>query len=164
MKEVFPNLHLGADEDFGFAMESGYTIVSAAKEPHHRDALGYTTRGAPEEHPERYCVQRGDHLILNWVDVDDPRFFRKEELFRAGDFISRALINDTPVLVHCNKGLSRSPALVLWWLHKWAKGWENESPETALAALEHVLGYHAEPRNGIWGFVKENWNGARLDD
>ena len=160
MIEVFPNLFLGSDEDFGPALEWGFSIVSAAKEPHHRDALGYRGNGVKidKTHPEYYAAQRGGHLILNWVDVDDPQYFRREELERAGNFIARALINDQSVLVHCNKGQSRSVALVLWWLHKWADSWADETPESSLASLEAVHNYPAEPKPGVWGFVKEHWN------
>jgi hypothetical protein len=47
--EVRPNLFVGGGADFDAVWdEPGWMILQCAKEPWHREALGYTGRGAPK--------------------------------------------------------------------------------------------------------------------
>ena len=52
------------------------------------------------------------NLFLNIIDARDPALFVKEAIDAALDFIDEALAKGLKVLVHCDRGDSRSPAIV----------------------------------------------------
>ena len=116
MIKVDNNLFVGDERDYEFnvSRQDGWAIVHACKDPYHRQALGYRTRGAPKDHPEYLVARRGNRLILNIVDANDPSFFAKEMIDQALDFIDKSLSNGKKVLVHCNQGESRSPSIALY--------------------------------------------------
>ena len=94
-----------------------WCIVHAAKEPRHRDALGYTGRGAPKENPEYLIARRGNELMLNLVDMAkvSPEF--TDPIFTAAhDFMREALADGKQVLIHCNEGKSRAPTIAMLYL------------------------------------------------
>ncbi len=79
MIEVAPRLYVGTDKDFQqLIMPERWGVVHACKEPYHRMALGYTKQGAPKDHPEYLYAVRNGHLILNLVDVEDPKYVAKQ--------------------------------------------------------------------------------------
>jgi hypothetical protein len=98
MIEVTPNLFVGEQNDYDHdvAHRDGWAVVHACKEPHHRNALGYTGRGAPQDHPEYLVARRGNRLMLNIVDADIPAFFDKTMIDAALDFIDEALESGEP--------------------------------------------------------------------
>ncbi len=53
------------------------------------------------------------HLILNMVDAKDPELFSKEMIDAALDFMDETLSRGLKVLVHCDRGESRSPSIAL---------------------------------------------------
>jgi predicted protein tyrosine phosphatase len=138
-------------------MEEGWAVVHACKEPYHRQALGYLGRGAPKEHPEYLIAQRGDRLILNIVDVDNPAFFNKAMIDTALDFIDEALGRDMKVLVHCNVGESRSPSIALLYLACRAKVLSRESFLEAEEEFRRLYPAY-NPRAGIRGHLQQNWH------
>jgi predicted protein tyrosine phosphatase len=109
MIEVYSRLFIGSELDYEGTVshQSGWAIVHACKEPYHRQALGYSGRAVPSTHPEYLIAQRGKRLILNMVDTDNPRFFAKEMIIRALDFIDQQRADGLKVLIHCNQGESR---------------------------------------------------------
>ncbi len=167
MIEVYPRLWVGDDNDASNVISHAqqntkgmgltlapWAMVSAAKEPYHRALVGYTGRGAPKDSPEYYSARRGRHLALNWVDVDDPGFFRAREVYEAHVHIQAAQHMEIDCLVHCNQGVSRSPALALSWLHiyggdEWVLGFEE--------AEEKFRGVYPpyDPTSGVREFIKE---------
>jgi len=90
MKEIYSNLYIGNENDYVSYVQGhdGWAVVHACKEPYHRQALGYTGRAAPKTHPEYLIAWRGNRLILNLVDVDNPAYISKEIIDTALDFIS----------------------------------------------------------------------------
>ena len=82
MKEIFPNLFIGNQDDYEslVRLQDGWKVVHACKEPYHRRALGYSTRGAPKDHPEYLIAFRDNELILNMVDAADVSYIPKEKL------------------------------------------------------------------------------------
>jgi len=72
MIEIYPNLYIGNEDDYESKVrsETGWCVVHACKDPYHRQALGYTGRAAPKEHPEYLIARRDNQLILNLVDAD----------------------------------------------------------------------------------------------
>ncbi len=118
MIEIFPNLFIGTEADYELSVRSvpGWCVVHACKDPYHRQALGYTSRGAPQSHPEYLLARRDNRLILNLVDVADPSYIRREIIDAALSFIYEGLQEQEKVLVHCNKGESRGPSIGLLYL------------------------------------------------
>lgn len=158
MTEIHANLFIGNESDYEFNVKNqdGWNVIHACKEPYHRQALGYSGRGAPKDDPEYLMAKRGNRLILNLVDVDNPAYIAKEIMYEALEFIDQGLIENRKVLVHCNQGMSRSPGIGLLYLAK--EGIiNNGSPENALADfLEIYPGINMA--GGMRGFLEKNWN------
>lgn len=173
MVEVHPRLWVGDDNDAERVLRSVqlnlrgpvtdlatpatwgvWAMVSAAKEPYHRALVRYTGRAAPEG-PERYAARRGRHLALNWVDVDDPTWFRATELREALTHIEAAQRMEIDCLVHCNQGVSRSPALVLGWLYCYGPDeWGTLSFERAEERFKAIYPAY-DPTRGVREFIRE---------
>jgi hypothetical protein len=119
MIEVCPNLFVGSDADFPIVnLLKDWFIVQAAKEPWHREALGYTTRSAPADDPEYLYALRDNRLILNLVDAQEERYIPFTILDAAIGFIGKELESGHKVLVHCNQGESRAPSIALLYMVK----------------------------------------------
>ena len=118
MVEIHPKLFVGNQDDYeqNVRFQPGWRIVHACREPYHREALGYRGRSAPEDNPEYLVAVRGDRLILNLIDADDPAYIPKEIMDRSLAFIEQSLGDRCRVLVHCNQGLSRGPSIGLLYL------------------------------------------------
>ncbi len=101
MIEICPNLYVGDQYDFedNVRFLEGWAVVHACKEPYHRDALGYTGRGAPKDHPEYLIARRDEGLILNLVDADDPAYIPQEIIDTAIRFIAGKLGASMNVLI-----------------------------------------------------------------
>ena len=158
MKEVYPNLFVGDENDYrenAKTME-GWFIVHACKEPYHRQALGYTGKAAPKYDPEYLWAERENRLILNLVDAPDPRYIPKEIIDKALAYIDQYLESGKKVLVHCNQGRSRSGGLaLLYLLSKNVLSGETIEEVSQNFASQHYPPY--APAGGISGFLKQNW-------
>lgn len=173
MKEIFPNLYCGSEQDFYrsllctdgpvksemellMCMPEGWAVVHACKEPFHRMALQYTGRGCPKEHPEYLWSERmGNRLALNIVDAPKPEFFDKSMIDKALDFIDEKLKAGMKVLVHCNLGESRSPSLCLLYLIKQGIIKGNTFSDCEIEFMNLYPEY--KPGLGIYGFMKDHW-------
>jgi predicted protein tyrosine phosphatase len=164
MIEVYPNLFVGDEIDYelNVAVQEGWAVVHACKEPYHRQALGYRGREAPERHPERLVARRGYRLILNMVDARDPELFPKEMIDAALDFIDEALSRDLKVLVHCDRGESRSPSIALLYMAARLGELPTESLEAAEEKFRAVYPYY-NPQPGIREHLRQNWHRYRSD-
>lgn len=130
MREVFPNLYCGNDNDYSNLMKEhipgreidqptdNWAVVHAAKEPCHRQFVGYTGRGCPKESIEYLWAERGNRLALNIVDAPKAEFFDKSMIDKALEFIGQKLDEGLKVLTHCNEGRSRSCALIILYVTK----------------------------------------------
>lgn len=159
MIEIDPKLWIGAQADFEAldpALE-GWAVVHACKEPHHRQALGYSGRGAPKEHPEYLMARRERRLILNLVDVDDPKYVAKEIMDAALEHIRASLADGLSVLCHCNQGASRSPTIGM--LHLAASLSEDFDEAVARFKESHYEPY--APARGVLEFAREHWSSYR---
>jgi hypothetical protein len=161
MIEVCPGLFVGDDSDCTFlnsvGPENGETwfVVQAAKEPWHRNALGYATKGAPKEDREYLYAVRPGRLIMNLVDAHEEKYIPYELIKVAVDFIGKELEAGSKVLVHCNKGESRAPAIAM--LYMASKGL---LPDNLNAAEPKFLDIYPDyrPGRGIDEFVFHNWH------
>jgi len=103
MIEIHSNLFAGdATDELKVRGRDGWAVVHACKDPYHRQLLGYTTKGAPKDHPEYFFAERGNRLYLNLVDAPDPEYIPKEIIDKAIAFIHEKLSEGSKVLVHCN--------------------------------------------------------------
>lgn len=157
MLEVYPRLWVGNQHDANVVgTNHRWSIVHACKEPYHRQALGYTSLGAPKDHPEYLIARRNHRLILNLVDTDNVAFVRKEMIDAALDFIDEQLKLGQDVLVHCNQGGSRAPSIALLYLARHRPSEDYSKAETAMAAFRVMYPQYA-PLRGMHDFVIENW-------
>ncbi|MGD9937531.1 MAG: phosphatase [Methanoregulaceae archaeon] len=157
MIEIHPNLFIGDENDYECRVrcESGWHIVHACKDPNHRQALGYRTRAAPKDHPEYLIARRDGRLILNLIDPPNPAFVPKEIIDAALDFI-HSNIGDTRVLVHCNQGESRSPAIGMLYLATHTRKLPFKDFFEAEAAYRTIYPAY-NPGPGIRGFLINHW-------
>ena len=158
MIEVHPGLFVGeqASYESRVRLESEWVVVHACKEPYHRQALGYSGRAAPKNHPEYLIARRGNRLVLNLVDADDPAYIPAEIMDAAVMFIHEHLNAGRRVLVHCNQGLSRSPAIAMLYLGTHTDRLSRGSFEQAFTSFRKVYPPFA-PALGVLGFLRERW-------
>jgi len=150
MTEVHTNLFVGSQADLTPTVHD-YAIVHAAKDPWHRQAVGYTERAAPKDHPEYLFAHRRNRLSLNLIDAAYPQFIPDAVMDEGCKFIGKHLAAGSKVLVHCNQGQSRGPGLAFYYL--WKSALLPEEFEVALAEFKKV--YPAfNPASGILGFLK----------
>jgi hypothetical protein len=160
MIEIFPNIYVGAAADLIHAddgnkgIKEGWYVISAAKDPWHREALGYTGRGAPKDHDEYLIARRPGRLILNLIDADNPDFVRDEIVTAVIDDINDSMALGRKVLIHCNQGQSRAPTLALLWLHR--RGILGGSYDEAAFIFKKVYPDFA-PAAGMDGYARAHW-------
>lgn len=156
MIEVFSNLFVGNEYDYyPIAGAEGWSVVHACKEPFHREALGYTTAGAPKDNPEYYSALRGNRLCLNLIDGADPKWVPEIVINTALAFIKERLVAGDKVLVHCNQGQSRSPSIALLFMHE-----QNALPRDFEGAVEGFKKLYPaySPAGGMLGVIKARLN------
>lgn len=157
MIEVAPNLFVGnAVDEAATKNLPGWYIVSAAKEPWHRAALGYTGRAAPRDDPEYLIAKRDNRLILNLVDANDPAFISSEIIGQALHETHVALRDGKKVLIHCNQGASRSPTIALLYLAVHDKRFEGMSFDAASDLFRTIYPAY-EPARGMAEYAKQHW-------
>jgi len=116
MEKVAENLFVG--DDSSCTRSSEMAIVHACKHPCHQNELGYSG-SLPQDHPEYLIALRDSDLFLNIVDMDRKLAHEYTEPIVSAtlDFIDEK-IESQEVLIHCNQGQSRSPALAMLFLAK----------------------------------------------
>ena len=159
MIEVYKNLWVGSDADWDFINLSNetFSIIHAAKEPYHRELLGYTEKGAPRGHPYYLFARLDNILYLNLVDAEEERYIPKAVIDEALSFISDRLAIGNRILVHCNEGKSRAPGIAFLWMY------ENkhlpQSFKEAGPVFKQIYPYFF-PKNGIFQFIRNRIYGS----
>jgi hypothetical protein len=164
MIEVLENLFVGNQLDYEkqvFSPEHDgpppdWVVVHACKEPYHRQALGYTGRGAPRDHDEYLFAFRGNRLCLNLVDAANVDYVNKALIDAALKFIGDNLAEGKKVLVHCNQGQSRGPSIALLHLGQVDPRFRGLSAADAMLKFQGLYELY-EPAEGIAGYVLANW-------
>ncbi|TWV14342.1 phosphatase [Bacteroidaceae bacterium HV4-6-C5C] len=157
MIEIIKNLYVGSQEDYesNVKFQSDWFVIHACKEPYHRQALGYTGRAIANTHPEYLIVKRDNRLILNLVDVADPKYISKEIVDAAIVAIDENIDKKT-VLIHCNQGMSRSATIGLLYLHHVGIIATDNFKEAESEFLKLYPPYN--PANGMRTFAEQYWN------
>lgn len=158
MTEVYKNLYVGSQYDYESNAKEfdSWCVVHACKEPYHRDALGYTGRGAPKDSPYYfYLYDKYNHLILNIVDADSPRFFDDNMIDEAINYCINGLKARKKVLIHCNQGESRAPSIALLVLRR--IGFYTQSFEESVKDFVNRYPFY-NPKTGIYEYVRKRWN------
>jgi len=157
MIEITKNLYIGSQDDYESYVkhQPNWFVIHACKEPYHRQALGYTGRAVANTHPEYLIAERDSRLILNLVDVEDPKYISKIIIDKAISTIDHN-INTNNVLVHCNQGMSRSATIGLLYLHHIGIISTNNFLE-AEDQFSRIYPYY-NPANGMRFFAKQYWN------
>jgi hypothetical protein len=157
MIEIYPNLYLGNEYDYeSIQGNPDWWIVHACREPHHREALGYSGHLPPEGHPEYLVARRGNALMLNLMDVCDPEDIPKEAVDAALEFIHEGLGGGHRVLVHCSYGCSRSPVIALIYLARYTDVLPKEHFPRAEARFRLIYPPYS-PNRGMREFLKLHW-------
>lgn len=146
---VAPWLTVGCAADYERDKPEG-AVIQACKEPYHRKALGYISRGAPKHSPEYLFCYRGNRLILNIVDVDNPAFISPFMVDEAVRYARENRANG--VFIHCNQGRSRSPVLAMLALARELPA-AFEEAEEAMQSLYPPY----DPARGVRDFAKAAW-------
>jgi hypothetical protein len=156
MIEVHHNLFVGSEVDeVSIRGQTGWFVVHACKDPYHRRALGYTGRGAPKDHPEYLVARRPGRLILNLVDADDVNYIPVQIIDAALDDIHQNIAS-SKILVHCNQGMSRSPAIAFLYLLKFTDVFRRQDHEEDLRVFLKIYPPYA-PARGMADYVRLNW-------
>lgn len=160
MIEIYPNLYIGTQEDYEVVVEAHETwcVVHACKSPYHCLAVTCSPVGTvPEDHPEHLVARRGNRLMLNLVDTQNPADIPKKAIDAALSFIGRSLARGRPVLVHCGFGISRSAAIGLLYLAAYTDVLPAESFAAAEAAYRRIYPPY-RPGRGMRGFLEAHWD------
>jgi hypothetical protein len=158
MIEVHKHLFVGTQQDYEDNQHrlTEWTVIHACKEPYHRQALGYSGRAASKDHPEYLIARRGNRLILNLVDANDPAYISDEIMDTAVACIQESLNHNQSVLVHCNLGQSRSPSIAMLYLGTHTEVLPRSSFDLAVEAFRKKYPPFA-PAGGVFEFLRNRW-------
>lgn len=158
MKEVHQSLFVGGERDCIETKGSEkWAVVHACKHPCHQNAVGYSGN-LPQSHPNYLTYRKDRDLYLNMVDMD-----RKQDHEYMEPIVSSALdfvedyIGSNKVLIHCNKGESRSPALAMLYLAKRENAIEKDTYSEAKQDFQELYP-RFNPSRGIDLYLQDYWH------
>lgn len=157
MKKIYEDLYIGSEEDYDLLDKDEYAFVLAAKEPFHRQLLGYTTKGAPKHHPEYLYALRNNKIILNMVDAPDPKYISDEMIKAALNFIFNELEAGYLVAIICNQGRSRSASIGFMYLMQNKLIDLGSSFEECYNKFKTIYPLY-EPSTGVFEYAKKFYN------
>ncbi len=156
MLNVSDKIYVGTESDCSYNLLDGWAIVHACKYPCHAKAVGY--KGSlSRNHPYYLILEKPRHLFLNMVDMEQELLpvFTNPIMQAALNFIDK-YIKENQIIIHCNRGLSRSPSIVLVYLAN--KGIiENKDINEAIKAFTKLYP-HYRPASGILKYMARNWD------
>ena len=153
MTEIINNLFVGTDLDCASA-PSDTAIIHACKTCH---AAVLSYKGSlPQTHPNYLIYEKANHLYLNMVDMERELLpqYTHPIMKEAMHFIEKH-ITDHSVLIHCNQGYSRSPAIGLVYLSRHGIIPKSSYREAVTSFLDIYGGY--APGNGVDLYLQNNW-------
>ena len=155
MNEVYEGLFVGDGSDCRHG-GAEWAVVHACKHPCHQRAVGYSGN-LNQGHPEYLVAPRGHELYLNLVDMDRKLKHRFTEpiVSETLDFVE-SHIESKNVLIHCNQGRSRSPALAMLYLAKRKGEIVNTSYDDARVAFSELYPPFS-PGRGVDAYLRDYW-------
>jgi len=157
MKNVLNGkLYVGNTEDNYTVNKNEWAIIHATQTIHYQ-IFGWnrTTNKPDKTHPNYIYYEKDNQLSLNWVD--GAAFLYKwsgnDTFIKVLDFIDK-WIPVRNVLVHCDQGISRSPALCLLYLAKRQKVIPNGSYKEAKDEFLKIVPEYSP--GGIGDYIEEN--------
>jgi len=159
MKQLLDsNLYVGAIEDLSQINKNNWSILHATQTVHYK-IFGWnrTTNKPNKNHPNYIYYEEENILSLNWVDGGAHlyKWTGLDTFIKILNFIDK-WITKRKVLVHCDKGYSRSPSICLLYL---AKRREVISNESFLSAKEDFVKIYPNYNpGGIGRYIRNNWN------
>jgi hypothetical protein len=154
MKQITPSLIVGDNDACSVRISDRLAMIHACKEPCHRRAVNYTGN-LVERDPHYLAKECWPHLYLNLIDPDLP-LFRVESFRLALAFAERAAIDGRILVVHCNQGRSRAPAIMLLILAKQG-AIPSSSYDEAVSVFVDRLYSRYLPGKGIECFLRREW-------
>lgn len=154
--EIYPNLYIANESACTWSPPTDWAIIHACKHPCHRHAVGYRNNLPPTD-PNYLIWERGNHLVLNMVDMDKPFSprFTNPIIKSAMMFISEN-IQTKKIIIHCNQGQSRSPSIGLLYLARINKI-DSTTYQTAKSDFKKLYQKYS-PGLGIRKYLNKNWN------
>lgn len=157
MREILANLFVGGEGDCQPA-RPGRGVVHACKYPCHARAVGY--RGSlRKDHPQYLAYEHGGNLYLNLIDPPVP-LFQLASFTTYLEFAERVWFEGGELLIHCNQGHSRAPALALLLLARVPSGrgcLDNVFYDQAVLEFDARFPHCYQPGQGIQLFLREHW-------
>jgi hypothetical protein len=159
MRGIYERLYVGDQDDFENEVrgQRGWKVVQACRDPYHREALGYKGRAAPKDHPGYLFLEKGDRLILNLLDADDSKYIPREIVDAALAFTGKWLRRGWRVLIHCNQGRSRGPAIGLLFLGTHTSIFDGLTFDEAEHRFREIYPDY-DPNRGVRGFLIAHWS------
>lgn len=135
-------------------------VLHATKTCHAR-LLGYPTHaGADKSSPEYLKAVRnnGRELYLNLIDPRNPDYISVEVMRAAVAFAHMQLHEHRTVLIHCDKGESRSPAIALMLLVSLHRFHEAcDSAGELIDAFQRIVYPDFHPSFAMSDWLTEHW-------
>jgi len=160
MFEVTDRLYVGSLDDlrnFLFLENpEDFYILYCAKDPCHKNLVGYEGKSCPKDHPEYLVARRGNQMALNMVDAPSPKFFSKEMITAGLDFMEEGYNKGLKVLVTCNQGVSRSPSMAFLFMATRLKELFEYFGDSIRMFKQLYPNYM--PGDGIYAHMLENWD------
>ena len=156
MKQVAPNIWVGSEADFKQLDQYGteWAVLFGAKDPWHRQFVGYTGRSAPDG-PERLWARRDKRMALNLIDGPDPKYVTRAMIDAGIAFLDeqvQAIEAPNQILIACNQGQSRAPTLAMLFLAPTL----GPTFDEAEAKFRELYPEYA-PNQGIRDFARIHW-------
>ena len=157
MIRIAERLWLGGQSDWERTVRLArepWHVIHACKEPYHRLFVGYQGRGCPKDNPECLRAGRGRRIALNLVDGQEPEWVPEVAVDFAIERIAEWTA-DYPVLLHCNRGESRSAVIGMLWLASQGRflGMDFEAAEAEFRRIYPPY----NPRGGMRLFAMQKW-------
>lgn len=154
MIKICENVYTGNDYDYKMMKDNeDMFFINAAKEPYHRNAVGYFTKGAPMNDEYYYC-ERGNRLILNLIDANDERYIPKVVIDKAISYLDEH--KDKVVLINCNLGHSRSASIGMLYL-KHIGFFKGEDYKDAMLKYKEINPEYL-PNKGMLDYTIKHWD------
>ena len=138
MTEVYPNLFIGDDSD----CKQDFAVIHACKSCFMK----------LHETEPYLAIKQGKDIYLNIVDAPEQiHHFIRPIIDIALNFIN----TNEKVLIHCNKGESRSPSIAM--LYMAIKGYLPNKTYNKASEAFRTLYPSFSPNKGIETYIRNNW-------